>query len=235
MQKIYLFLITILISNISFSKEKIVLGTFIIPRYVQSTEKGEFIELVKELSSLSGYEVEIKIFPPKRTLKAFKDKSVDGYFPALDALGHGKVSKTSDFYVKEDFIFERVKDSYTKMREIPKACLTRGYPYHKEVLESKKWKIMYAASDEDCIELLNLKRADLFIGEEITGLAAIETLKLEKKITYNKYTPISEQNVYFAFHDNKLGHKKSLKFDKALKSIIMSGKYDKLFHLKESK
>ena len=94
---------------------------------------------------------------------------------------------------------------------------------------------MYAASDEDCIQLVSLYRADLFIGEEITGLAAIKTLKLESKISYNKYTPISSQNVYFAFQDNDEGRKKSERFDKALKSIIMSGQYNKLFHLKESK
>lgn len=211
------------------------LGTFIIPRYVQSSDKGEFIELVKELSAQTGIDVEIKIFPPKRTLKAFREHEVDGYFPALDSLEHGKVNKTSDFYVKEDFIFERINDSYTNLKTTPVACLTRGYPYHSKVINNKKWKITYAASDEDCIKLLSLKRADLFVGEEITGIAALKALKLEKKVSYNRYIPISEQNVYFAFQGNESGRIKSEKFDAALKNIIMTGKYNKLFHLKESK
>ncbi|WP_127717241.1 ABC transporter substrate-binding protein [Halobacteriovorax sp. HLS] len=219
----------------SFSKEKLVLGTFIIPRYIQSSTKGEFIELTKEISKLSNMDIEIKILPPKRTLLAFTQNEIDGYFPALDALQHGKVNKTSDFYIKEDFIFERKLSSYKKLKTKVRVCLTRGYPYHRKVLNNKDWVISYASSDENCIELVNLNRADIFIGEEITGLAAIKNLNLSNKITYNKFTPISEQSVYFAFPDNEVGKKRSAAFDKALKKIIMSGKYNKLFHLKEKK
>jgi polar amino acid transport system substrate-binding protein len=235
MLKFSMCLIILFLSLSLQAKQVVTLGTFLIPRYVQSAKVGEFIDLVNELSKHSGYEVNIRVLPPKRTLKAFVEKELDGYFPALDALNHGKVHQTANFYTKEDFIFERAGGSYKKASRKPLACLTRGYPYHKKVLESKEWEITYAASDENCIELLHLKRADLFIGEEITGVAAIANLKLQGKITYNKYTPISKQDVFFAFRHNKLGKELSEKFDKALKKIIISGRYDELFHLKESK
>ena len=74
-----------LISVFSFaSKKKVTLGTFLIPRYVKSSTEGEFIKLVTEISEELNIDIEIVILPPKRTVMAFENKKVDGYFPALD-------------------------------------------------------------------------------------------------------------------------------------------------------
>ncbi|OUR96965.1 hypothetical protein A9Q84_11555 [Halobacteriovorax marinus] len=216
------------------AKEKVILGTFLIPRYVQSTKRGEFIELVRALSLKTKVEVELIIYPPKRTVREFVFQKLDGYFPALDTFKHGEIERTSNFYVKEDFIFERVNDSY-KLQKKPKLCLTSGYSYSKDLIKNPKWETLYAPSDETCFKLLLRKRADLFIGEEVTSVAVIESLNLHKLITYNKFSPVSSQKVYFAFSKSKRGKELSNKFDKALKDLIMDGTYDRIFHSKKSK
>jgi len=220
----------------SWAKEKIVLGTFLIPKYVQSKSRGEFIELTRALSKKVGIDVQFIIFPPKRTIREFNFNKLDGYFPAVESNSSKKIEKTSDFYIKEDFIFERFEDGYKKLKnKKPKLCLTAGYPYTENVLNNPKWDVFYATSDETCIELLLRKRADLFIGEEITGLAAIKNLRVKGKVVYDRYSPISTQNVFYAFQNSKKGKELSEKFDKALKEMMIEGTYDKIFHLKTKK
>lgn len=229
-------MLTLIFAGQTWAKEKIILGTFLIPKYVQSKTRGEFIDLTKTLSKKIGLDVKFIIYPPKRTIREFNFNKLDGYFPAVGSYNESKIEKTSDFYIKEDFIFERTNDGYKKVKnKKPKLCLTAGYPYTKSVLNSPDWEIFYANSDETCIELLIRKRADLFIGEEITGLAAIKNLKLEGKVIHDKYSPVSTQNVYYAFKKSKKGKELSEKFDKALKEIIIDGTYDKIFHLKRMK
>ena len=76
MNKIYLLIYVILFSSPSFARKKLVLGTFLIPRYVQSPKKGEFIKLTKKIAGMTGYDVEIIVFPPKRTLRNLKIKKI---------------------------------------------------------------------------------------------------------------------------------------------------------------
>lgn len=228
MRKLLAVFILISLSYSIVAKEKVTLITFFIPRYVESESEGEFIILAKKLAELSGVELEIKVYPTKRALQIFKNGGADGYFPALDVINPTNVHKTSDFYIKEDFIFELKTSDYTKL-EKPKFCLTSGYPYTKKVLLNKKWNIMYAKSDLKCLELLKIGRAQAFVGEEYTALAALKTLRLSRKVKYKQYSPISTQNVYFAFTESDRGKILSQKFDLALKKIVMDGVYDSLF------
>ncbi len=231
MNKLILLLLLLSSSSI-FGKEKVTLATFLIPRYIESANSGEFVELAKSLARNAGYELELKIYPAKRSLNTFIEGNVDGYFPALDSMNAGNVYKTSNFYLKEDFIFQLKESDYKKIKN-PKACLTRGYPYTKEVLESKSWKLYYAKSDQHCLELLKIGRVQLFIGEEVTALSALKSSNLIDKVYYNKNTPISTQNVYFAFSESERGKIFSQKFDFALKKMMMSGEFESILPGKE--
>ncbi|CBW26090.1 putative amino acid ABC transport system, periplasmic protein [Halobacteriovorax marinus SJ] len=214
------------------AKEKVTLYTFLIPRYVESKEKGEFIVLAKKLAELAGFDLTIEVYPAKRALQKFSEGSADGYFPALDTLNPFSVYKTSDFYIKEDFVFQMKGKNYLTHKS-PKACLTSGYPYTKSVLENKKWEVIYAKSDEKCLELLSIDRAQVFVGEEYTAIAALKSLKIIDSVAYDRFRPISTQNVYFAFSENKRGKILSQKFDQALKKLVMNGFYDSLFPEKQ--
>ena len=225
--KILIFILLSLSPHIV-AKEKVRLATFLVPRYVKSENSGEFITLVKRLGELSGYEVIIKVLPPKRALQKFSEGDFDGYFPGVDAISPLNIYKTSDFYIKEDFIFQMKGKDYRKLKN-PKVCLTSGYPYAKEVLSNTAWSIHYAKSDSKCLELLSINRVQAFIGEEYTALAALGDLNLSNKVTYNRFSPISTQSVYFAFSETKRGKNISQKFDKALKQMVMDGSYDALF------
>ncbi|PIK15248.1 transporter substrate-binding domain-containing protein [Halobacteriovorax sp. JY17] len=224
---IYLLLVFSLSSQIV-AKEKVSIATFLIPRYVQSETNGEFITLVKKLAEIAGYEISLTVLPPKRAIQKFTDGEFDGYFPGVDSISPKNIYKTSDFYIKEDFIFQMKGSDYKKIA-MPKVCLTGGYPYAKEVLENKKWEILYGKSDENCLELLKINRVQLFIGEEFTIMAALKSLKLSDKVFYDRFTPVSTQGVYFAFSETKRGKIISQKFDKALKKMVMDGSFDSLF------
>ncbi len=213
-------------------KEKVTLVTFPIPRYVESSEKGEFVHLAKELAKKLGYELELNVFPPKRSLNVFLDGKVDGYFPALDRLKVTNFYKTSNFYIKKNFIFQLKNSDYRKLKR-PKVCLTRGYSYGRDVQESKKWKVYYAKSDIQCLNLLRVGRVQLFIGEETTTLAALNSVKLLDKVHYDKNSPITIENVYFAFSETEKGRVLSQKFDKLLKKMNRTGELKSILRGKE--
>jgi len=210
----------------SINAKTIVLGTYKIPRYVKSHDKGEFITLVKKIAQETGLKIKIEVYPPKRTLKLFNQGDLDGYFPSLDILNSKKVSKSRPYYYKKDFLF------YEKGKPIDslgnkEICLTNGYPYGKNILTKKDVNFHFSGSDEACLEMVQRKRVHGFICEGLTGVAAINKLKLG--VIEAKQEPLSTMPVYFAFQNNKEGQKLSQSFTKELTKLQNSGELSNLF------
>jgi len=228
MMKIFLTFILWLPLVMGHTTEKIKIGTFIIPKYVRSNSEGEFVQLVKALAKRSGVEVEIVLIPPKRAYQELELGTIQGLFPVVESRDFSRFETITDFYTKEMYIFEKAGVDYKKLKT-PKVCTTEGYTYPEGYIQSQGWKKVVTDSDETCLKLLDKKRVDIFIGEVVTVNDAIRTLGLDKKIVYDKFSPITSEKVTLAFKKSSHGKKLSDLFDKALKEIMIDRSYDKIF------
>jgi len=206
--------------------KKLILGTYIIPQYVRSEAQGEFIQLVKTIAARSNIEVEIRLFPASRALYHFNKGDIDGYFPSLDVLNKTPVAKTIPFYYKKDYIFSSSSKKISNLRS-QRVCLTRGYPYDKSILNRKDLTHIFTNSDTTCLGMLNKGRADAFICEGLTGIAAMKKIKATNISIHQ--TPLSSLPVYIALKSSKKGKKLAKLFSKEIKVIQKNGELKALF------
>ncbi len=212
-------------------KHKLTLLTFPIPMMVESSSKGIFIDLIKEIEHRINVKFVINVYPTKRAYSDFQMKhEYIGIFPAVDIVFSVPFEKSSDICIKKDFIFY-LKDS-TPFHTIKNLQghvigLTRGYPYTKEVTSNNLIKFEFANSDIQNMKKLSKKRIQAFIVEERSGLKAL-SLSGAKNITYSPAHPISKQDVFFAFKKNKTGKLLSEKFSFALKQMKKDGAFARI-------
>ena len=209
--------------------KKIKLGTFQIPLMVESSEKGLFVDLTKEIAKRAGVEMEIVVTPPARTADQFAKNEIDGWFPGLDVTMPKTPAKSAPIYIKTDFIFYKKGKEAKSIADLKGKTvgITNGYPYDKAVTGSTSFKLETAAEDVYKMKKLGAGRIDAFIVEEKTGLKAKEQSG-EKDILYSSADPVSKQEVYYAFQNTDEGRQLAEKFSKAIKEMQQDGSFGKI-------
>lgn len=210
---------------------KLRIGTFAIPLMVEDEEKGLFIELTREILKRTRLDADIIVMPPKRTLLYFSTKDIDIVFPALDvffATGVNYTKPSEIFYQKEDFVFTRKGEEL--LRIIPEleekyVGITRGYAYAPELIDNRFIHIERANTDEQNAHKLITGRMDAFVVEEHSGLMAFKKTGLEDKVQYDPGTPLSRQDVFYAFQGSAKGRSLADTFSKALRSMKEDGTF----------
>jgi len=206
------------------------IASYPIPLMVESPDKGIFIEVTKEIAKRSGLDIEIKIFPTKRTVMNFHENKVDGFFPALDIMINKDISPSEEMYFKEDFVFFKEGSSPVSTIEGlsgKKVGITMGYPYAKKITDAQGFKIEIAPKDEINLKKLAAGRIDAFVVEEKSGLQALKQSGVSG-ITYEAGKPISRQKVYYAFQPDAKGKELAAKFSQALSSMKKDGTFGKI-------
>ena len=206
------------------------IGSYPIPKMVESKDKGVFVELTKEVAKRAGIPFDLEIAPPPRTVDNFSKGVIDGFFPALDVLISGPVAKSAPIYTKVDFAF--FKKGATNLKTIKdlegkKVGITRGYPYAAELKSNKK--IIFDEADDDVTNMKKLAagRIDAFVVEEKSGLEALKKSG-ETSVTYDSGKPLSKQAVYYAFKKNADGQKAAEGFSKSLEEMKKDGTFGKI-------
>lgn len=170
------------------------------------------------IAEKAGFEIEIIILPPKRLFTYFKQKRLDAVFPARDERFRGKqevIKSDERLYVKKEFIFtKKGSPVIRRIKELEgkRVGLTLGYAYTAKLTENSR--IFFdkgAKSDEVNVIKLMVGRIDAFVAEELSGLKAIRIHDLSDKIQYDRTSPISEHDIYYAFQNTDNG-KKQLPF-----------------------
>lgn len=229
MNKVIITLLLMLSTCWGSETKKVRIGTFLIPKYVQSPSKGEFVQLVNMLAKKANVEIEIVLIPAKRAYIEVTEGSIVGMFPAMESRDLSNFEKTTSFYPKEMFVFWREGHDYTKLSS-PKVCVAEGYTYPEDYMRQQGWKKVTSKTDATCLVLLSKKRVDLFVSEIETGVTEVKNQGLEKVIKYDRYRPISSDKATLIFRKGPEGKILSEKFDKALKELMMNSTYQKLFN-----
>jgi len=213
--------------------QDVVFSTFPIPMMIIDEDNGVFVELAKEVTKRAGLNLKLSINPPIRSLKYFGEGKADGFFPALDVnFSEGeKLQKSENIYIKRDFAFSQKGMPLLKTigdLEAKKVGITRGYPYARELMVNKKIKFQTVDSDEINAKKAGHGRLDAFVVEEKTGIQAFKNVGLLDKIQYDPQTPLSVQEVYFAFSDDAKGKMLAEKISEALKAMKADGTLGKI-------
>ncbi|MDP3652279.1 MAG: transporter substrate-binding domain-containing protein [Rhodoferax sp.] len=220
------FLLTVgcLAGGSAIAQQPLKIGSFPIPLMVESADKGVFIELTKEVAKRAGLPIEIEVVPTKRTIDNFAQNAIAGYFPALDVVNPGPVSKSIRIYVKNDYAFTKEGANLKTIKDLEgqSVGITLGYPYASELTGNKKINFQVAKDDTTNMKKLAAGRIAAFVVEERSGLKALEQSG-EKGISYDPKVKLSEQNVYYAFQPTPEGKIYADKFSKALTNMENDG------------
>lgn len=210
-----------------------VFGSFPIPLMVIDDNSGVFVELTKEIAKRAGLSASISVTPPMRTVENFQTGKLHAIFPALDVSfpPGAKFERSDSIYLKQDFIF--VKKGSKAMKTLAdlkgkKVGITKGYPYVRELTENKDLTIEMADSDELNAKKLTAGRIDAFVVEEKTGLQAFKNVGMIDQIEYDPKTPLSKQDVYYAFPADETGKMLSKKVSEAMNAMKADGSFGKI-------
>jgi polar amino acid transport system substrate-binding protein len=207
------------------------MGTYPIPKMVESEDRGVFIDLAREVAKRAGYVLDLEIAPPPRIVGDFSQGKFDGFFPALDVLlVFGAAAKSSPVYTKQDFAFFRKEGAELRTIEDlegKRVGITRGYPYAAELMSNRK--ILFDSADDDVTNMKKLAsgRIDAFVVEERNGLEALKKSG-GVSVTYDATKPISRQAVYFAFKSTPEGKSAAEAFSRALGEMKKDGSLAKI-------
>lgn len=237
---ILLFFCIVIINNNALADEKVVFGTFPIPLMVEDKDHGVFVDLTKTIAQRAKIDIEIVVYPPKRVLNYFMRKKIDIFFPALDVnFPKGiEIEKSKELiYTKEDFVF--TKKGNPLYRTIPdlenkKIGITLGYPYVNQLIHNNLIKLEQANEDIMNAKKLISGRIDAFVVEEKSGLKSFEQAGLQSQMQYDPKTPLSRQNVYYAFQATTEGVKLSQLLSTALKEIKQDGTFAEIMKKNQS-
>ena len=209
--------------------DEIKIATFPIPLMVENEQTGVFVDLLREIEKLIPHTVTLSVYPTKRTIHLFTQQRIDGFFPALDVIVPGKVHRSSSIYVKRDFAFVKRGNFLPKTLSDLKektVGLTIGYPYVEQVALLPT-HVSHAVNDYANVLKLEAGRVDVFVVEEKSGLQAIKASHLEN-IVYDPDSPLSEQDVYFAFLHSNTGKAYAQDFTRALNELKENGTFEKI-------
>ncbi|MFV8259001.1 substrate-binding periplasmic protein [Bdellovibrio bacteriovorus] len=211
------------------SAKPIVMATFAIPLMVESPEKGLFVNLTREIAKRNSRQVEILVYPTGKTLLAFTNNKVDGFFPALDVYVPQSSAKSSAFYRKVDYVFYKKDKPLRSLKDLEgkKVGLTFRYPYVRELIGNKKIRFEMAADDVLNMKKLGKGLIDAFVVEERSGLKALQ-LSGQKQIEFDRSQPLSEQVVYYAFQDNEDGKRLADIFSRTIETMKKDGSLDRV-------
>jgi polar amino acid transport system substrate-binding protein len=223
-----------LLASMSAPRAAVELATFPIPVHVESDTRGLFVELTREIARATGHEVSIQVMPPPRAVRGYAEGGYAGLFPALDinfAPGQPITRTAESLDCKEDFVFTRKGAPFLKALDDlqgKRVGITRGYPYARDVTDSKAYSVEAAPSDEANIRKLMAGHLDAFVLDEKTGVKAFEALGLAAQMQYDPTLPVSRQDVYYAFQDTAAGKSLAAEFSQALAQMKADGRYQSI-------
>lgn len=232
-------LLSLLFGINSLSAETIRFGTFPIPGMIENEQQGRFIDLTKEIAGRAGLTITIRVKPPKRTFQEFADQEVDVLFPAVDekfAAGALPLRSTVPIFFRKNYIFT-LKDAplFTSIAQLQGKVvgITLGYAYPKALMENEAVTVKTAPGDVNNAKKMEAGRIDAFIVEEQSGLRAFELVGMRERIQYDPASPISTQEVYYAFQRTQQGQKLSELISKVLAEMKADGTFDRILNPKQ--
>ncbi|WP_413574475.1 substrate-binding periplasmic protein [Bdellovibrio sp. HCB290] len=225
-------LITLLLTTASAKEVRLV--TFPIPLMVEGRSDGLFLNLTHEIANRVSVKFKVDVVKSNQAKLEFFNGLASGYFPGMDNSTPKDALRSIPFYVRTNYIFYRSGSAFKTLKDLrgKKVGLTFRYHYPPEIQGDTKIKFSYADDDITNMRRLSEGIIDAFIVEERSGLRALE-LSRSKDISYNKDSPVSSQNCYYAFRNDEEGRVLLKEFNSALTKMQEDGSLQKVLKFGE--
>ncbi|MEP2704635.1 MAG: transporter substrate-binding domain-containing protein [Roseibium sp.] len=202
-----------------------------IPHFIETAQKGEFIELIRSAAKRADLELNIQLFPKKRALSLFLNGKVDALVPHSSAGKDLPSYKSMPILTKRDFVFVRrgmpIPTSVEELEGL-RIGLTTQYAYPKALTSNTKIEFSRAPnSDLANIKMLSLGRFDGSIIEERSGLQAISAAGVTD-IVYDKSQPINELLVWIMFSKTECGLYYRVKINSEFLAMKTDGEWNSI-------
>ena len=201
--------------------------TFPVPLLVENRHQGILIQLFREIEARADESFQLTVKPAKRARMEFKRGSYIGIFPGISVMFNHSIHRSETIAVKQDYVFVRegskVPVSISELEGL-KVGLTRGYPYSPSLLNNNKIQFFYSNSDELNFKMLLAGRFDAMVVEEISGLQAL-TPSAANRISYDKQSPLSSYDAFFAFQPIQVGESLAQLFSHIISEMKQDGTY----------
>ncbi|KKJ77477.1 hypothetical protein WH95_07205 [Kiloniella litopenaei] len=193
--------------------------------------KGMDVDIMLEIFSLAGRDVEYSFYPWKRAVKLVEQGKVDGlcgcsYHPDRDE--NFLFSDILGYHSQGVFLSEDVSlrnfDSVADLKDLSVASV-RGYAVHKELIENGI-KAYEATNDDDLLTLLENKRVDAVYSYRDSILFALANRGKSGHVTYRE---LVSHPYYFCF--SKKSEKVQSIIDdvnQGLRTIRHNGTYEEI-------
>lgn len=201
-----------------------------IPYFIESEERGTFVDLTREIAERLGIQIIIEIYPSIRAIDNFRKNKSLIYLPGNEPKLKGyDFYKSDPIFMKSVFIYSMAPTIYSNIGglEGKRIGITMGYTYPPELARAENAEIQEGPNDEANLRKLQAGRIDAFLGEEHSANQAMSTLGF-KNILYNKNKPLATEPIFYAFQKTPEGQKWRNKFNDLIKMMKKSGQLDKI-------
>lgn len=201
-----------------------------IPYFIESEDRGVFVDLTREIAERLGIQITIEIYPSIRAIDNFRKNKSLIYLPGNEPKLKGfDFYKTDPIYLKNVYIYSVGPKTYSNLEELKqkRIGITMGYTYPQELARAQNIEIQEGPNDEANLRKLHAGRIDAFLGEERSANQALTILDF-KNISYNKSKPLTAEPIFYAFQKTPEGLKWQNKFNQLIKSMKKSGQLDKI-------
>jgi polar amino acid transport system substrate-binding protein len=201
-----------------------------IPFFIESEERGTFIDLTKEIAKKLGIQITVEVYPTVRAIDLFKKGRSMGFLPG----SHPKLEKHSYFetepiFYKKTYIYSKAPESFSSLKDLAhkRVGVTIGYTYPPELAIVKGVEIQEAANDEGNLRKLHAGRIDAFLGEEVSVNDGIASLGFTE-IGYKKEKYLTKEPIFYAFQKSPEGERWFKKFNETIHLMKKNGALDKI-------
>jgi len=242
MKWILAFYLFLSLSTLALGQETIRLTTAEFSPFTSKNLKynGVVNRIVAEAFALEGVKVEFSWFPWKRAYRAANEEGWDGSSYWYKTPEREKDFLFSDVLINSTYAFFHLKDvpfhwnSLEDLQGIPIGG-TIGY-FYKEMFapleEAGKLDVQWVPKDEHNLKKLFKKRINIFPSNIDAAFDLMQTHFTPKEIKSFTYhpKPLRQSPAYLILSKKINGNERMLKlFNKGLKRLKASGKYDQFF------
>lgn len=201
-----------------------------IPLMVENSEKGLFVDLIREVGRRTKLKFEIVVVPGQRAHKMFATGLAQLLMPFPKGVRKIRGHFTSPLIVKRDFAFVKKGQAIPRSLEDLEGLtlgITKHYTYNRQIFERPRIKLETALTDEINMRKLAKGRIDAFLVEERSGLKARDLSKADDVVYDNKY-PIFSAEAVIVTEYSKLGEFWAAQISGTLEDMREDGTYQRI-------
>ncbi len=169
------------------------------------THQGYSVDILKQISKISGLNFEIKHLLWTKGLKAFKEKEVD----IIAGISKTKQREaftlfTSTYYEIPTFVFGQKKDTFYKdIKSLyrKKVAISQSM-YYKDTLIKHGIDVVEVESSKDKARLLALGKVDYFLSSFTSGKKAVTSQGLTNIKPLDEFKGIKKEDLRFGINKN---------------------------------